>query len=59
MDELMSFNPDKYDLWPVYETIKSYYPIGIKPIDSLYLSYPGVQKMNKISVILPLIRARV
>ena len=44
-----SFNADRYDLWPLYETIVSYYPIGIyKDAHKLVKSYPGQQRMTSL-----------
>lgn len=41
------FNSDKFDFWTIYESIKSYYPIGIKKDDSrMYHSYPGLKKLE-------------
>lgn len=32
------FNVDKYNFWPLYETIKKYYPIGILKENSKFFN---------------------
>lgn len=42
------FNSEAYDLWPIYTTIKSYYPIGIsKSGTELFHAYPGLVKLRE------------
>ena len=52
MKHNFSFNSGKYDLWPIYEAIKSYYPIGITRGDEvgIYFEYPGIEELEKIVV---------
>jgi hypothetical protein len=46
---MFSFNSSKYNFWPIYETIKKYYPIGISKINSkFYNSYQGLVEFNSI-----------
>jgi hypothetical protein len=45
-----SFNPDRHNFWPIYETIVKYYPIGISKESSLYLRYPGIKALEEIVV---------
>lgn len=51
METDFSFNPEQYDFWSVYETMKKYYPLGIKDpggIDCLFDQYPGQEAMREI-----------
>jgi hypothetical protein len=45
-----SFNPDRHNFWPIYETIVKYYPIGISKGSPLYLRYPGTKALEEIVV---------
>jgi len=48
---MLYFNPNKFDFWKIYESIKHYYPIGIKKDESeLYYSYPGLKELEAIVV---------
>lgn len=56
MEQNFSFNSEKYDYWPIYETINHYYPIGILP-DSpekadpawqIYHQYKGQRAFGKL-----------
>jgi len=48
---MLSFNYDKFDFWKVYESIKRFYPIGIKKDESrIYYSYPGLKELEAIIV---------
>jgi len=41
------FNSDKFDFWLIYESIKHFYPIGIKKDESrMYHSYPGLKELE-------------
>lgn len=41
------FNSDKFDFWTIYESIKRFYPIGVKKDDSrMYYSYPGLKELE-------------
>ena len=46
------FNSHKYDLWEIYEGIKSYYPIGIARGEGvgLFFEYSGLKKLGEIIV---------
>jgi hypothetical protein len=45
------FNQDKFDFWEIYESIKRYYPIGIKKDESkMFHSYPGMKDLEEIIV---------
>jgi hypothetical protein len=44
---MFHFNSDKFDFWSIYESIKHFYPIGIKKDDSrMYHSYPGLKELE-------------
>lgn len=45
-----SFNSKTHDLWPVYETIKKFYPIGLRRNQGkgLYFNYPGFEEFEEI-----------
>lgn len=47
-----SFNSSTHDLWDIYESIKKYYPIGLKKYEGkgIYYDYPGIKKLEKIVV---------
>ncbi len=47
-----SFNLKTHDFWEVYETIKKYYPIGLRRFQGkgIYFEYPGIKKLSKIVV---------
>jgi hypothetical protein len=48
---MLYFDFEKYDFWKIYDTIKHFYPIGIKKDDSnMYLSYPGIKDLERILV---------
>ena len=43
------FNSDKFDFWEIYESIKRFYPIGIKKDESkMYFSYPGIKALDAL-----------
>jgi hypothetical protein len=47
MNRYFSFNPQRFDFWPVYETIKQYYPLGLRAqqdLDVLLEGYPGQEQ---------------
>lgn len=46
------FNYNKMDLWPIYNTIKEYYPIGLQKPESnnIYYTYPGIINLNNIII---------
>lgn len=52
MNRYFSFNSDEYDFWPLYNSIKKYYPIGIKKNQQfdIYRKYEGIQKLEKLLV---------
>ncbi|WP_220473548.1 hypothetical protein [Flagellimonas pelagia] len=50
MGKSFSFNSKEYDFWSLYNSIKKYYPIGIKKNQDLdiYRQYPGILELEKI-----------
>ena len=42
------FNPDKYNFWPIYEVIKTYYPVGLDKEFNLYFDCPGYASLIKL-----------
>ena len=49
MEDQFSFNYEEYDFWPVYETIKKYYPLGLKASDDqLNQYYPGLIALREL-----------
>lgn len=48
---MLYFNSDKFDFWKIYESIKHFYPIGIKKDKSkMYYSYSGLNELEGIVV---------
>lgn len=48
---MLYFNPDKFDFWKIYDSIKEFYPIGIfKEENGLFFSYPGMKELEGIIV---------
>ena len=48
---MLYFNPEKFDFWKIYDSIKHFYPIGIKKDESkIYFSYPGLKELENIIV---------
>lgn len=48
---MLQFNSDKFDFWKIYDSIKRYYPIGIKKDESkMFFSYPGLKDLEDIIV---------
>lgn len=47
-----SFNSDLYDLWEIYDAIKSFYPLGIPRGEGggVYFEYAGIKKLEQIVV---------
>jgi hypothetical protein len=53
MDNQFFFDPGRYDFWPLYETIKKYYPVGIVWNEengqrSFYEAYPGLKEKARL-----------
>ncbi|UOQ64611.1 hypothetical protein [Hymenobacter volaticus] len=52
MKEYFRFNSGIHNFWPLYETIKAYYPLGILESESdaitLHETYPGYQQIASI-----------
>jgi hypothetical protein len=53
MKNNFTFDHKQYDFWPIYETIKRYYPIGIAwqredEEDFLSEDYPGTKELSKL-----------
>ncbi|MGY4385851.1 hypothetical protein ACVWYN_002899 [Pedobacter sp. UYP24] len=47
----LNFNSYAYNYWPIYDTVKKYYPIGIKRLEnSVYFDYPGLKELDNIVV---------
>jgi hypothetical protein len=48
---MLYFNSDKFDFWKIYDSIKRFYPIGVKKDESkMYYSYPGLKELEEIIV---------
>jgi hypothetical protein len=48
---MLHFNHNKFDFWKIYESIKRFYPIGIKIDESkFYSSYSGIKDLEDIIV---------
>ena len=47
-----SFNSNLYDLWDIYDRIKSFYPIGIPRGEGvgIFFEYPGLKKLEDIII---------
>lgn len=46
---MLYFNPDKFDFWKIYDSIKQYYPIGInKHAENMFSAYPGLKTLENI-----------
>ncbi|MEM7510485.1 MAG: hypothetical protein AAF388_06105 [Bacteroidota bacterium] len=43
-----SFNPKRFNLWPIYDTIKKYYPIGISRDSEIYGEYEGMKELEEV-----------
>src|SRR5258708_6871792 len=49
----LTFNFEVFDFWPIYDTVKKYYPIGIPFTDkeedyTFFRSYPGIKELTKL-----------
>ncbi len=45
------FNYEKFNFWPVYNSIKKYYPVGIPRDDTgMYMNYPGLKELEKVII---------
>ena len=48
---MLYFNSEKFDFWEIYNSIKHFYPIGIKKEEGkLYFTYPGLKELENIIV---------
>jgi hypothetical protein len=48
---MFQFNSERFDFWEIYESIKSYYPLGIKKeATTMFFSYPGFKALTDIIV---------
>ena len=48
---MLNFNTEIFDFWPIYETIKQFYPIGISTSNrNLFDSYPGTADLKKLVI---------
>ena len=52
MSENFNFNNELYNFWPIYESIKAYYPIGIdnEYPGGLFFDYWGIKHLEEIVV---------
>lgn len=51
MNDNFSFNNKDYNFWPIYESIKTYYPIGIEnDYPGIFFDYWGLKKLEDIVV---------
>jgi hypothetical protein len=49
MNLVFNFNPNTHNLWPIYEAITKYYPIGLRRDEqSILFAYPGIKALDKI-----------
>ncbi|WP_303312236.1 hypothetical protein [Hymenobacter sp. BT730] len=49
--EYFAFNEQRFNYWPIYDTIKQYYPLGIYTNEEsrgLYDSYPGSKALQSV-----------
>lgn len=49
MKIFFNFRDDRYNYWPIYEAIKTYYPIGVPRFGSFF-TYPGLKRLEDIVV---------
>lgn len=52
MQKYFSFNPQRFDFWPIYETIKQYYPLGLRAQrdnDVLLRGYQGQERLRQLT----------
>jgi hypothetical protein len=48
---MFDFNHEKYDFWPIYDSIVKHYPIGIRKDETeMYLHYPGLKQLELLVV---------
>ena len=47
-----SFNSSVYDLWEIYDGIKTFYPIGIRQGEGvgIFFEYSGIKKLEEIVI---------
>lgn len=47
---MLHFNTETMDFWPMYESIKQFYPLGFKRDDpwKMFYAYPGMYRLGKI-----------
>ena len=51
MKLVLNFNPHTHNLWPIYDAIVKYYPIGLRRDEgSVLFEYPGTKKLSDIVV---------
>ncbi|MEO1054593.1 MAG: hypothetical protein AAFX87_28435 [Bacteroidota bacterium] len=51
MKDIFNFNLYTHDFWSIYDSIRKYYPIGIKRGENgIYFDYPGIKALEKIVV---------
>ena len=48
---MFHFNSTKFNFWQIYDSIKRFYPIGVKKDDgNTYFSYPGLKELKDIVI---------
>lgn len=48
---MLHFNYEKFEFWKVYDSIKQFYPIGVKKDSSrMFHSYPGLKELETIII---------
>ncbi len=48
---MLNFNSDKFDFGKIYDSIKRFYPIGVKKDEGkIYFSYPGLKELEEIVI---------
>ena len=51
MNYNFSFRTDRYNFWPIYQALKTYYPLGIERREGgIYFKYPGIAELGKLVV---------
>jgi hypothetical protein len=51
MKHILNFNAHTHDLWPIYNAIVKFYPIGLRRDEqSIFFEYPGIKDLGKIVV---------
>ncbi len=49
MDHNFSYRTDRYNFWPIYEAIKTYYPLGIEKREGgVFFEYSGISNLKRL-----------